>query len=68
LEQAREQNDPVLAQEILQDAYRTDVRPLIAEARRQAGAALAPVQTFRDAQVRKNLIEERGSKALSTGL
>ncbi|WP_114748100.1 TIM barrel protein [Pleomorphovibrio marinus] len=68
LEQAREKNDAGLAQEIMQDAYRTDVRPMVAEARRQAGASLLPVQAYRDAQVRKNLIKERGSKTLSTGL
>ncbi|HSI76871.1 MAG TPA: TIM barrel protein [Lunatimonas sp.] len=68
LEEAREANDPSLAQEILQDAFRTDVRALIAEARLQAGGAINPIGVFRDKQVRKELIKERGAKALSTGL
>jgi L-rhamnose isomerase/sugar isomerase len=68
LEEAREANDPTLAQEILQEAFRTDVRPLIAEARLQAGGAINPIKAFRDKQVRKELIKERGAKALSTGL
>lgn len=68
LEEAREANDPTLAQEILQEAFRTDVRALIAEARLQAGGAIHPIQVFRDNQVRKELIKERGAKALSTGL
>lgn len=68
LEDAREANDPTLAQEILQEAFRTDVRPLIAEARLQAGGAINPIHVFRDRQVRKELIKERGAKALSTGL
>ncbi|WP_158860781.1 TIM barrel protein [Lunatibacter salilacus] len=68
LEEAREANDPTLAQEILQEAFRTDVRPLVAEARLQAGGAINPIGVFRDKQVRKELIKERGAKALSTGL
>ncbi|MCC5937263.1 MAG: sugar isomerase [Lunatimonas sp.] len=68
LESARESNDPTLAQEILQDAYRTDVRPLIAEARLRSGAALRPIEAFRSLEVRKQLIQERGAKAISTGL
>jgi L-rhamnose isomerase/sugar isomerase len=35
LEKAQENNDTVQAQEILQNAFRTDVRPLLAEARLQ---------------------------------
>ncbi|WP_439483006.1 sugar isomerase [Cyclobacterium plantarum] len=68
LEDAREANDPVLAQEILQDAFRTDVRPLIAEARMQADAALDPVAAFRKLNVRENLVRERGKKSMATGL
>ncbi|WP_154855963.1 TIM barrel protein [Cyclobacterium xiamenense] len=68
LENARDNNDPVLAQEILQEAFRTDLRPLIAEARVQSGAALHPVSVFRKLEVRKKLIRERGSKSLATGL
>ena len=40
LRAAQDGNDPALAQEILQAAFRTDVRPLAAEARRRNGAAL----------------------------
>jgi len=68
LENAREQNDAVLAQEILQNAFRTDLRPLIAEARLQAGAALEPVAVYRDLTVRNELVKERGAKSLATGL
>jgi len=65
---AQEANDVVKAQEILQQAYRTDVRPLVAEARLRAGAALQPMQLFRELRVRANLIKERGEKAVATGL
>jgi L-rhamnose isomerase/sugar isomerase len=65
---AQEANDVVKAQEILQQAYRTDVRPLVAEARFRAGAALQPLELFRQLKVRENLIKERGQKTVATGL
>ena len=68
LDAARQNNDVVKAQEILQNAYRTDVRPLVAEARLRAGAALEPIQLFRKLKVRENLIKERGLKTVATGL
>ncbi len=68
LEAARESNDVVMAQEILQGAYRTDVRPLVAEARLRAGVALHPLQAYRQLKVRELLIEERGAKTVATGL
>jgi L-rhamnose isomerase/sugar isomerase len=68
LEQAQQNNDVVTAQEILQAAFRTDVRPLIAEARLRAGAALEPLQLFRRLKIREALIKERGLKTVATGL
>ncbi|MCK8494253.1 TIM barrel protein [Spirosoma sp. RP8] len=68
LEEAREANDVVRAQEILQEAFRTDVRPLVAEARRRAGGALQPLALFRQLAVRQKLIGERGTKTIATGL
>ena len=68
LQIAQQNNDVVTAQEILQNAYRTDVRPLVAEARLQAGGALAPLTLFREKKVRENLIKARGEKNIATGL
>jgi L-rhamnose isomerase / sugar isomerase len=68
LDEAREQNDVVRAQELLQDAFRTDVRPLVAEARRRVGGALQPLALFRRLRVREQLIGERGLKTVATGL
>ena len=65
---AQEANDVAKAQEILQQAYRTDVRPLVAEARLRANGALNPLQLFRDLKVRENLVKERGQKTVATGL
>ena len=68
LQDAQENNDVAKAQEILQQAYRTDTRPIVAEARLQSGAALAPLQLFRNEKVRAQLIKERGQKTSATGL
>jgi L-rhamnose isomerase/sugar isomerase len=68
LDAARQNNDVVKAQEILQNAYRTDVRPLVAEARLRAGGALDPLATFRSLKGRESLIKERGLQTVATGL
>jgi len=68
LQAAQQSNDVTLAQDILQQAYRTDVRPLIAEASLRSGGALDPINAFRKLNVRKNLVKERGTKTVATGL
>jgi len=68
LAQAQDANDAALAQEILQDAFRTDLRPLVAEARLRDGGALHPIRFFRETEVRSRLVDERGSDAKATGL
>ena len=68
LNEAQENNDVVTAQEILQNAFRTDVRALVAEARLRAGAALHPMVYFREQEIRKQLIKERGTQNIATGL
>ncbi|MEJ7558427.1 MAG: TIM barrel protein [Pedobacter sp.] len=61
-------SDVARCQEILQEAFRTDVRPLVAEARLRSGAALNPLSVYRQYKVREQLIENRGSKTVATGL
>ena len=68
LEEARSANDVVRAQEILQDAFRTDVRPIVAEARKRKGAAIDPLATYRKLKIREQLINERGANVKATGL
>jgi L-rhamnose isomerase/sugar isomerase len=68
LDEARQSNDVVRAQEILQKAFRTDVRSIVAEARRRSGAAIDPLGTYRDVKVREHLIWERGAISRATGL
>jgi len=68
LQDAQENNDVATAQEILQQAYRTDVRPIVAEARFRSGAALAPLELFREQKIRERLIQQRGEQHKATGL
>ena len=60
--------DVVMAQEILQKAFLTDVRPLVKEGRMQAGGALDPIALYRHYEIRKRLIQKRGENTRSTGL
>jgi L-rhamnose isomerase / sugar isomerase len=68
LNQAQNENDVVRCQEILQTAYQTDVRALVAEARLRSGAAIDPLNLFRNSKIRAALIKERGAKTIATGL
>jgi L-rhamnose isomerase/sugar isomerase len=65
---AQDNNDVVTAQEILQQAFRTDVRALVAEARLLAGGSLQPLKVYRKEKIREKLIKERGLKTIVTGL
>ncbi|GAA4957744.1 sugar isomerase [Algibacter aquimarinus] len=68
LKAAQIDNDVVKCQEILQGAYRTDVRPLLEKARLNAGGVLNPINAYRALDVRGNLIKERGKNTVATGL
>lgn len=68
LESAQESHDVAAAQNILQDAYRTDVRPLLAESIRQSGGAISAIDAYRNLNVREQLIKERGTSSKASGL
>ena len=68
LQIAQSRNDVTLCQEILQNAYRTDVRPLLAQARYLNGGAINPLKFYRNLSVRAGLIKERGMNSVATGL
>lgn len=68
LNAAQQSNDVAMAQEILQNTFRMDVRPLVAEARLRLGGALSPFEYFRKSDIRKQLILKRGEKNIATGL
>jgi L-rhamnose isomerase/sugar isomerase len=68
LQEAQEENDVARAQEILQHAFRTDMRSVVAEARLRAGSAIDPIGFYRTRKIRQQLILERGSNTKATGL
>lgn len=65
---AQQSNDVAKAQEVLQQAYRTDTRAIVAEARLRTGGALKPLELYRNLAVREQLIKERGAQTVATGL
>ncbi len=65
---AQQENDVVKCQEILQNAYRTDVRPLLEKARLNSDGALSPINAYRSLNIRQQLIQERGKNTVATGL
>jgi len=68
LREAQQSNDITRAQELLQDSFRSDLRPLVAESRLRMGAALDPLRIYRSEKIRDQLIKSRGSKMVSSGL
>ncbi|UWX55530.1 sugar isomerase [Maribacter litopenaei] len=68
LREAQAAHDVALCQEIIQSAYRIDVRPLLEKARLARGGALSPIQTYRNLKVRETLIKERGLHSVASGL
>ena len=67
LADAQDRNDPTDAAEALHDAFRSDVRPLVAEARRRNGAAVDPLGAFRRSGYRAAAAAQRG-ESLAAGL
>lgn len=61
LEVYQNAGDVVMAERILKDAFETDVRPLIAEARLRNGAALDPIAAFRASGYRAQKAAERST-------
>jgi L-rhamnose isomerase/sugar isomerase len=68
LRMAQDNNDPAGAQQILQRAFRTDVRPLAAEARLRSGGALDPLAAYRAIGYRAKVAQQRGARGAATGL
>lgn len=68
LEAAQLNNDVSLSQDLLKDAYETDVRSLVTEARLRSGGVLDPIADFRARGIRKQLIAQRGAQSAATGL
>lgn len=60
-------NDALMAQDTLKRAYRADVEPILAEARRRAGGAIDPVATYRASGYRAKVSAIRPASAAGGG-
>lgn len=63
----QEDNDALMATQTLKAAYRTDVEPILAMARLNAGGAIDPVSAYRAAGYRAKVTAERPAVAAAGG-
>lgn len=63
----QDDNDALMATETLKRAYRADVEPILAEARRRAGGAIDPVAAYRASSYRRKVAAERPASAAGGG-
>lgn len=55
----QETGDVLMAERTLKDAFESDLRPVVAEARRRAGGSIDPVATFRASGYRREMAVSR---------
>ncbi|ATU95983.1 L-rhamnose catabolism isomerase (plasmid) [Phyllobacterium zundukense] len=63
----QDENDALMASDALKRAYRTDVEPILAEARRRSAAAIDPIATYRKSGYRQQIGKERPVSAAGGG-
>jgi len=63
----QDDNDALMASETLKRAYRADVEPILAEARRRAGGAIDPIAVYRASGYRRQVAAERPASAAGGG-
>lgn len=68
LHAAQEQNDVMMAFQALRKAYRTDVSPILAKARQEAGGAIDVLEAYRESGWRKRKAQERKPVGLGAGI
>lgn len=67
LREAQEAGDVLEAHRVLQEAYETDVRPLLAQVRLEMGLDPNPIAAFRRSGYAEKVAQERGTAAASSG-
>jgi L-rhamnose isomerase/sugar isomerase len=67
LEQARARHDLVECEEILKDAYSTDVRPMLCDWRRSKGLDAHPLKAFRASGYTQRVMPERIARRKAAG-
>ena len=70
LTDAQEKCDPLMALNILKQAFTTDVTSILAVARERSGGAVDPIRAYRDSSYRKRKSEERPAQkgAVASGI
>ena len=68
LREAQESNDVMMAFQALRRAYRTDVAPILAMARAEAGGAIDVLAAYRDSDWRARKAQERRPVGLGAGI
>ncbi len=68
LHDAQESNDVMMAFQVLRAGYRTDVSPILAQARKAAGGAIDPIASYRASGYRERKARERRELAPGTGI
>ena len=63
----QQENDALMASDTLKRAYRTDVEPILAEARRRSSGALDPIATYRASGYRAKVAAERPESRSGNG-
>ena len=66
-DRAQAAGEVLLAHQLLNEAYRTDVRPLLRVVREEMGASAQPVQAYRASGYEAQIAAERGVHASSGG-
>lgn len=67
LRELQEAGEVLLGHKLLTDAYRTDVRPLLAQVREEMGAPADPIAAYRASGYEEKVRKERGVAATSGG-
>jgi L-rhamnose isomerase/sugar isomerase len=68
LHEAQRTNDTMMAFQALRQAYRTDVSPILARVRAEAGGAIDPIATYRTSAWRARKAQERKPVGLGAGI
>ena len=68
LHAAQESNDVMMAFQALRRAYRTDVTPILAKARAEAGGAIDAIAAYRTSGWRERKAQERRAVGLGAGI
>lgn len=63
----QDSNDALMASEVLKDGFRTDVEPILARARLDAGGAIDPIAAYRASGYRAKVAAERPAASAGGG-